>query len=201
MYHPELQPRCACALISSQISLHFLYIALHGILPSLVSKSVPITTEQLYGGENGMAAPTQVMLRNEVAQGPLLQPDSSRIRTVVVDDSPTFLQVACELVELDPVINLVARAGKGGEAIETVMKLKPDMVLMDVHMPYLDGLTLAWFFANRFPSVRVVLMSTDESPELREACEVAGAFDFVHKENFRQEFGTVMRRLCAASQA
>ena len=148
-----------------------------------------------------MAAPTLVMLRNEVVQEALRQPDSSRIRTVVVDDSPTFLQIACELLELDPVIDLVARAGKGGEAIETVMKLKPDMVLMDVHMPYLDGLTLAWFFANRFPSVRVVLMSTDESPELRDACEAAGAFDFVHKENFRQEFGTVMQRLCAYSQA
>jgi len=146
-----------------------------------------------------MAAPTQVMLRNELAQQPLCKPGGSRIRTVVVDDSPTFLQVACELLELDPLIDLVARAGKGGEAIETVMKLKPDMVLMDVNMPYLDGLTLAWFFANRFPSARVVLMSTDESPELREACEEAGAFDFVHKENFRQEFGMVMRRLGADS--
>lgn len=146
-----------------------------------------------------MAAPTQVMLRNELAQEPFRQPEINRIRTVVVDDSPTFLQVACELLELDPAIDLVARAGKGGEAIETVMKTKPDMVLMDVNMPYLDGLTLAWFFARRFPSARVVLMSTDESPELRKACEAAGAFDFVHKENFRQEFGTVMQRFCADS--
>ena len=146
-----------------------------------------------------MAAPAQVMLRNEPAQEVLRKPDPSRIRTVVVDDSPSFLQVACELLELDPTIDLVARAGKGGEAIETVMKTKPDMVLMDVNMPYLDGLTLAWFFAHRFPSARVVLMSTDASPELRKACEEAGAFDFVHKENFRQEFGTVMQRFCADS--
>ena len=145
-----------------------------------------------------MAAPTQVMLRNELAQEALRKPDLNRIRTVVVDDSPTFLQVACELLELDPTIDLVARAGKGGEAIEIVMKLKPDMVLMDVNMPYIDGLTLAWFFAHRFPSARVVLMSTDESAELREAGEEAGAFDFVHKENFRQEFGMVMQRFCAA---
>jgi two-component system, NarL family, response regulator DesR len=146
-----------------------------------------------------MAAPAQVMLRNEPAQEVLRKPDPSRIRTVVVDDSPTFLQVACELLELDPTIDLVARAGKGGEAIETVMKTKPDMVLMDVNMPYLDGLTLAWFFTHRFPSMRVVLMSSDESPELRKACQEAGAFDFVHKENFRQEFGTVMQRFCADS--
>ena|SRR6476659_9042027 len=146
-----------------------------------------------------MAAPTQVILRNELAPEALRKPDYNRIRTVVVDDSPTFLQVACELLELDPTIDLVARAGKGGEAIETVMKLKPDMVLMDVNMPYLDGLTLAWFFAQRFPSARVVLMSTDESPEMREACEAAGAFDFVHKENFRQDFSMVMQRFSAAS--
>jgi two-component system chemotaxis response regulator CheB len=146
-----------------------------------------------------MAAPTQVMLRNELAQKPLRKPDLNRIRAVVVDDSPTFLEVACALLEMDPAIDLVARAGKGGEAIEIVMKLKPDMVLMDVNMPYPDGLTLAWFFAHRFPSARVVLMSTDESAELRDACEEAGAFDFVHKENFRQEFGTVMQRLCADS--
>src|SRR6185312_3760528 len=144
-------------------------------------------------------AAAQTMLRNEPAQEVLRKPDPSRIRTVVVDDSPTFLQVACELLELDPAIDLVARAGKGGEAIETVMKTKPDMVLMDINMPYLDGLTLAWFFAHRLPSARVVLMSTDESPGLRKACEDAGAFDFVHKENFRQEFDIVMQRFCADS--
>ena len=146
-----------------------------------------------------MAAPAQVMSRSEAAQEPLHEFNPKRIRTVVVDDSVTFLQVACELLDLDPVIDLIARAGKGGEAIETVLKLQPDLILMDVHMPYLDGLTLSWFFAHRFPSARVVLMSTDESPELRKECEAAGAFDFVHKENFCQEFGTVVRRLCTDS--
>src|SRR5579864_1165607 len=148
-----------------------------------------------------MAAPAQVMLRNEFAQESLRKPAPSRIRTVVVDDSPTFLQVTCELLELDPQIDVVARAGKGGEAIETVLKLQPELVLMDVNMPYLDGLTLAWFFTRRFPVARVVLMSTDNTPELLEACEDAGAFDFVHKENFRQEFGSVIQRLCNYSKA
>ena len=148
-----------------------------------------------------MAAPAQVMLENEAAQAPSLENGLKRIRTVVVDDSPTFLQVACALLELDPLIDLVARAGKGGEAIETVFKLQPDLVLTDVHMPYLDGLTLAWFFTRRFPSSRVVLMSADNTPELREACEAVGAFDFVRKENFREEFGAILRRLALHSLA
>ncbi|MGC2696834.1 MAG: response regulator transcription factor [Candidatus Angelobacter sp.] len=147
-----------------------------------------------------MAAPTQVMFESDVAQQTRDQSGERRIRTVVVDDSEMFLQVVCGLLELDPLIDLVARAGKGGEAIETVMKLKPDLVLMDVHMPYLDGLTLAWFFTNRFPSARVVLMSSDNTPELREACENSGALEFVHKENFRQEFSAALLRAGIHSQ-
>lgn len=129
-----------------------------------------------------------------------IETGTKRIRTVVVDDSDTFLQVVCELLELEPLVDVVARADKGGEAIETVLKLKPEMVLMDVHMPYLDGLTLAWFFGQRFPSARVVLMSTDNSPELRNACEDSGAWDFVHKENFRQEFRAALERASHATE-
>ncbi len=147
-----------------------------------------------------MAAPVQAVLRNDVPQEPIIATGERRIRTVVVDDSETFLQVACELLELDPLVDLIARADKGGEAIETVMKLKPDLVLMDVHMPYLDGLTLAWFFAQRFPAARVVLMSTDNTPELRQACDQSGALDFVHKENFRQEFRAALRRVLACAE-
>jgi CheY-like chemotaxis protein len=142
-----------------------------------------------------MAAQTQVSFPNQGSLPATMETSAKRIRTVVVDDSPTFLEVTCELLELDSQIDVVARASKGGEAIETVLKLQPDLVLMDVHMPYLDGLTLAWFFTRRFPVARIVLMSTENTPELLEACEESGAFDFVHKENFRQEFSSVIQRL------
>jgi DNA-binding NarL/FixJ family response regulator len=148
-----------------------------------------------------MAAAAGVKFGGQTAEEPLQARGLKRIRTVVVDDSPTFLEVACELLDLDPVIDVVARADKGGEAIETVLKLQPELVLMDVRMPYLDGLTLAWFFARRFPAARVVLMSAEESSELRQACCEAGAFDFVHKENFRQEFCAVLQRVCDSSPA
>jgi len=142
-----------------------------------------------------MAAPVQAFLGDDLAREPAFSAGARRIRTIVVDDSENFLQVACELLELDPLVDLIARADKGGEAIETVMKLRPDLVLMDVHMPYLDGLTLAWFFAQRFPAARVLLMSTDNTPELRQACRQSGANGFVHKENFRQEFRAALQRV------
>jgi len=142
-----------------------------------------------------MATAVPSVFSNETVQGRSEQTEARPLRTVVVDDSETFLQIVCELLEIEPLIDLIARADKGGEAIETVMKLKPDLVLMDVHMPYLDGLTLSWFFAQRFPEARVVLMSADNTPELRQACRQSGALEFVHKENFRQEFHTALERL------
>jgi CheY-like chemotaxis protein len=140
-----------------------------------------------------MVASAHVVLNSSVAEQPAC--GMKRIRTVVVDDSPTFLQVACALLELDPLIDLVARASKGGQAIEAVLKLQPELVLMDIHMPYLDGVTLAWFFARRFPATHVVLMSADKPSEFQDVCGGARAFDFVHKENFRQEFSAVLERM------
>jgi len=144
-----------------------------------------------------MATAVQSIYTSHTAQQPTGLTEVKRVRTIVVDDSETFLQVACELLELNPLVNVIARAEKGGQAIETVLKLKPDLVLMDVHMPYLDGFTLAWFFTNRFPSARVVLMSSEDTPELRQACVESGALGFVHKENFRQDFRAALRRVCS----
>ena len=117
---------------------------------------------------------------------------------MVVDDSDTFLKVTCSVLDLDDVIDLVAAAGNGVEAIDTVARLKPALILMDVHMPGLDGLATASLLTRMAPAPAVVLMSSDDTPGLRAACLRAGAFDFVHKENFRSEFETVLRRLLQA---
>jgi two-component system nitrate/nitrite response regulator NarL len=139
------------------------------------------------------------MFPDEVTQQLLRDAGPRRMRTVVVDDCPEFLEVTCELLALEPLLDLVARAEKGSTAMEAVLKFKPDLVLMDVHMPYLDGLTVASFFAGRFPAIRVVLMSSEDTPELRLACKRSGAIAFIHKVNFRQEFSAVLRGICLRS--
>src|SRR6266700_7838843 len=140
-----------------------------------------------------MAARSQLMVPDEIAQPPSRAVGPQRLRTVVVDDDPEFLDATCTLLELDPRLELVARAEKGSTAMEAVLRFKPDLVLMDVHMPYLDGLTVASFFTGRFPAIRVVLMSSEDTPELRSASKSSGAIAFVHKENFREEFNAVLR--------
>jgi CheY-like chemotaxis protein len=120
---------------------------------------------------------------------------TKQMRTVVVDDSDTFLQVTCHLLDLEGTIDLVAAASDGVEAIDTVIRLKPSLVVMDVCMPGLDGFSAATMLAEMSPAPTVVLMSSEDSPQLRADCKRAGAFAFVHKENFRKEFEAVLERL------
>ena len=146
-----------------------------------------------------MTVAARSQLTDEAIKPPLPEAGPRKVRTVVVDDSPDFLQVACDLLELNPLLDLVARAEKGSTAMEAVLRFKPDLVLMDVHMPYLDGLTVASFFTGRFPAIRVVLMSSEDTPELRSACKNSGAFAFVYKANFRDEVNAVLRGISLGS--
>lgn len=109
-------------------------------------------------------------------------------RTVVVDDSPLFLEAVCALLELNPEIEIVGVAADGINAIEVVASSHPELVLMDVDMPKLDGLNTALLMSTRFPDIRIVLMSAEDSEELRADCEACGATAFVHKLYFLQQF-------------
>lgn len=144
-----------------------------------------------------MAARSEFIIPAEVpGKTSLNQPP--RLRTVVVDDSETFLEVTCDLLDMEDVIQLVAAASDGVDAIDTVMRLKPALVVMDVNMPGLDGLTAASLLTEMFPAPAVVLMSAEDSPRLRAAAAKAGAFAFVHKTNFRDEFEAALNRLVQA---
>lgn len=124
-----------------------------------------------------------------------LESDSSRIRTVVVDDSDTFVRVACDLLDREDVIDLVAAASDGAEAVNTVARLKPELVLMEVSLPGLNGLETASLLSEMSPAPAIVLMSSENTPQLRAACWRVGAFGFVNKANFRDEFEAVLQRI------
>lgn len=120
---------------------------------------------------------------------------SRRLRIVVADDSPTFLKVVCALLELEEEVDVIARVADGLEATEVVADLRPDLVLMDVHMPHLDGLTATMLIAERCPLTIVVLMSSDDSPELRLDCRAVGAEQFILKAELREQFPLVLKKV------
>lgn len=103
------------------------------------------------------------------------------LRMIVVDDSPELLEVICALLESNKEVDIVARGSDGSEALGLVSAMQPDLLLMDVQMPHVDGIAAAALITMHFPETTVVLMSGDDSPELRAQCIASGAHAFIHK--------------------
>ena len=103
------------------------------------------------------------------------------IRVVVVDDQPTTRRGLRLLLELEPDLEVVGEAGDGKEALDLALRLRPDVVLMDVHMARMDGITTAMALRVAAPDVPVVMHSLDDAPEVRERALSAGAAAFVGK--------------------
>lgn len=125
----------------------------------------------------------------------LQEPGVGRVRALVVDDSNDYLEVICAVLEMDDSISIVGRASNGAEAIQAIACLQPDLVLMDVDMPFVDGLTAASLISKHYEDVTVVLMSAEDSLLRRTACFECGARAFIPKMQFREEFRRLLHRL------
>lgn len=126
---------------------------------------------------------------NSVAQCRTVKPSQPRpLRILVVDDSVPFGDLAAALLEREPSVNVVGVVRSGPEALEAVAVHRPDMVLMDVQMSPMSGLTAAALVSWMFPETQVVMMSTEDSPRLRAECAASGAVAFIHKHDFVSEF-------------
>ena len=123
------------------------------------------------------------------------------IRTLVVDDSADVLEVMCALLEMEDHVEVIGRAANGSEALDAVRILKPDLVVMDVQMPGMDGLTAATLIHLLFPEVFIVLMSADPSYYSENEIRAFGADTLIDKVEFLQAFPRVLTRLTAAAQA
>lgn len=123
-----------------------------------------------------------------------------RIRTLIVDDSPTFLEVVQEVLEFEPLVDLVGRGSDGLEAIELVAKLQPELVVMDVCMARMDGIAAASVISRLSPATKVILMSSEDNPEFRLSCLRAGAAAFIPKNRFVRDFAEALNRICIDTQ-
>jgi two-component system invasion response regulator UvrY len=120
------------------------------------------------------------------------RPARAGIGVLAVDDQSIFLEVAREVVAATPGFSWVGGANSGEEALDAVEELEPELVLMDVRMPGMDGIETAHRIRERHPEVVVVLISIEESPAIAPAIEASGAATLVRKQEFSP---TMLRRL------
>src|SRR5438270_10534821 len=110
-----------------------------------------------------------------------------RLRTLVVDDSAVALNTLCALLQRHPMVEIVGRASDGCEAIETARQLRPDLVVMDIQMPRMNGLEAAQCLARELPGIAIVLVTFHDLPQIREAALQSGAKWFVPKDKITSQ--------------
>jgi len=103
------------------------------------------------------------------------------IRVLIVDDSPAFLAATSDFLKTDPRIEVVGFAQSGRDAVQQVAKLQPDLVLMDLVMPGINGLAATRLIKANIPAPRVIILSHHDDPVYRFQAEAVNADGFVTK--------------------
>ncbi|MCI0632897.1 MAG: response regulator [Actinobacteria bacterium] len=118
------------------------------------------------------------------------------IRVVVVDDNAGFRESLLTLLEAGH-LQVVGEAGSGTEALELIAAVEPDVVLMDVRMPTMDGIEATRLLKSDFPSVGVIALSSHEDQEIVRGMLVAGASGYVLKDSDGDE---ILRAVARAAE-
>jgi DNA-binding NarL/FixJ family response regulator len=103
------------------------------------------------------------------------------VRVLIVDDADPIRLLLRGLLANADGIEVVGEAGDGVEAIEMTQQLRPDVVVMDVTMPVMDGIKATKVIAEEFPHVRVLGLSISGDNATAEAMVAAGAADYLTK--------------------
>ena len=102
-------------------------------------------------------------------------PAERRIKVVLADDDGPFVESLRTLVDEQPRLTVVGVAADGLEAIELVDELAPEAVVIDLHMPRLDGVSALARMRQDHPGLCLIALTADGAPELHRAVEEAGA--------------------------
>lgn len=103
------------------------------------------------------------------------------IKVMIVDDIKETRDNVRRLLALDDEIVVVGEAENGEEALAKVSKLKPNIILMDINMPVLDGMSATELITIRFPDVGVIMMTVQGELEYIKQAMTAGARDYITK--------------------
>jgi DNA-binding NarL/FixJ family response regulator len=120
---------------------------------------------------------------NAMADGPEDASAARPVTVLAVDDQEVFLRTARRLIAATPGFEQVGEAASGPEALKLAADLRPDLVLLDVRMPGMDGVETARRLARTGSGATVVLISLEEIPELPSSATTVGAAALVRKQD------------------
>ena len=112
---------------------------------------------------------------------------SEPIRVVIADDHGLFAEALEAILTVDGRVEVVGRATDGGKAVELVERLEPDVVLMDISMPVVDGFEATRQIRSRVPDASVLILTGSNSRLDVDRSREAGASGYVTKDRIAAE--------------
>ena len=120
---------------------------------------------------------------------------SDRIKVLIVDDIPETRDHLSKLLGFEGDIDVVGAAASGAEAIQMAVALGPDVVLMDINMPDMDGIATTELLAVKYPTAAVVMMSVQGEADYLRRSMLAGAREFLVKPFSSDELTASIRQV------
>lgn len=115
------------------------------------------------------------------------------IKVLLVDDQNLIRQGLKALLELEADLEIVGEAENGENAINLIVELQPDVVLMDIRMPIMDGVAATREIKKRFPNVKVLVLTTFDNDEYVTAALQNGAMGYLLKDTPSEELAVAIR--------
>lgn len=117
------------------------------------------------------------------------------ITTIVADDSPAVLRAICSFVARQKSLTFVGAATNGREVVALARNTRPDLILLDLEMPQMNGIEATSYLTRNCPTTRVVVVTAHDNQELRKLCRAHGASGFIAKEALADELPALVTKL------
>ena len=123
------------------------------------------------------------------------------LRVLVVDDNASVRRSICQILRQEDDFKVVCEAVDGDDAVRKIREHQPDVVLLDITMPAMNGLEVAEIIKTESPSIQVLIVSQHESRGFQWAALAAGVTGYINKSNVGRDLIPELRRiqgLCAS---
>ncbi len=118
------------------------------------------------------------------------------VRILVVEDYKPFWQYVCSTLEKRPGLQIVAEVSDGLEGVQKAEELKPDLILLDIGLPTLDGMEVARRIRDLVPESKIIFVSMENSVDVVEEALSLGALGYVEKAHCGGEILDAVEAVC-----
>ena len=128
--------------------------------------------------------------------GSLFARDPRKIRALLVEDNPVFLAYVSGLLAREPAVHIIGRVQDGLDAIQSAAEMVPDLILLDIGLPLMNGLQVARHIRHTLPKCSIIFLTQEGSPEFVEEAFDAGATGYVLKTRVNEDLWPAVMNAC-----